>query len=323
MLVWTSKRLGLAILSITFLALPVSSQVRVELSKSTRPIPKECKLVQPAVLEPQIDIDALVKEAMCKGAGEMLSEYTYTMDVTSRLVDKKGKSKTRSNTYEVFLPTLKAGTQARGILVETAKNGVPVPPDKLAKERREAGEKLEKEETRIEREAPPVNPTPNRKPGMAPIGSYSRTSVGRDPVDLAFTISSFLKTCDFSFLRREIVAGRPNLIFTFVPRAGASFNEGEGYIAQLTGEIAIDVEDRIVTKLSAWPTGVEQTAPPAVFQDMTRLKDDTWLPRLRTVNAAIYPTLSDKVNWDWSATFSNYLRFVTEIKDVRINKSPD
>ena len=319
----TSKRLGFAILSIIFLALPVSSQVRVQLSKGTRPIPRECKLVQPAALEPQIDIVALVREATCKGAGEMLSEYTYTMEVTNRVVDKNGKSKTNSNTYEVFLPTLKEGTKARGILVETAKDGVPVPPDRLEKRRREAAEKLEKEEAKIEREAPPVESRPGSKQGMVPIGMYSRMSVGDSPVKMAFTIGGFLKTCDFSFLRREIIEGRPNVIFKFVPRAGASFNEGEGYIAQLTGEIAIDVADHIVTKLSAWPFGVEQTAAPAVFQEMTRLKGGTWLPRLTSVNAATYPTLFYKVNWDCSATFSNYIRFVTEINDVRVKESPE
>jgi len=58
---------------------------------------------------------------------------------------------------------------------------------------------------------------------------------------------------------------------------------------------------------------------PAVYQEMMRLKEGAWLPRVNTVNAGRYPALSDKVNWDWSSTFSNYVRFVTEIKGVRIN----
>jgi hypothetical protein len=199
-----------------------------------------------------------------------------------------------------------------------------VPPDKLEKERKAAGEKLEKEETRIDREAPPAIPTQGVVKGMTPIGMYSRSAVNRSGrVDLAFTISSFLKTCDLTFLRRETIEGRPSLIFKFSPRAGAAFGEGEGYISQLNGEVVIDVQDRIVTKLSGWPVGADRSAPPAVYQEMMRLKEGTWLPRVNTVNAAYYPTLSDKVNWDWSSTFSNYVRFVTEIKDVKVNESPN
>ena len=55
----------------------------------------------PASIEPQIDVAALQKESICKGAGEMLSEYTYTMDVASRVVDKKGKSKIETATYKL------------------------------------------------------------------------------------------------------------------------------------------------------------------------------------------------------------------------------
>jgi len=242
------------------------------------------------------------------------------MDVTSRLVEKNGKSKTKNSKYEVFLPTLKVGTRARGILIEIEKDGAPVPPDKLEKERQKAGEKLEKEETRIDREAPPANPPQGEVKGMSPIGMYSRSAVDRSGrVDLAFTIISFLKTCDLTFLRRETIEGRPSLIFKFAARPGVAFGEGEGYIGQLNGELAIDAQDHIVTKLSGWPAGDNRTAPPAVYQEMMRLQDGTWLPRVNTVNAARYPMLSDKVNWDWSSTFSNYVRFVTEIKDVKIN----
>ncbi len=309
-----------AIPAIVLVVVSMCAQTRVELSKTARTIPKDCVLVVPASIEPQIDLAGLVKEALCKGAGEMVADFTFTMEVTTTLLDKKGKSKISTSTYEVFVPTLKAGTSARGILVEIAKDGKPVPADKLEKERRQAGEKLEKEETRLDRVAPPANPSPGENQGMAPIGMYSRSAVTRSGrIDLAFTVSSFLKTCDLTFLRRETIEGRPSLIFKFAPRAGVSFNEGEGYIGQMDGELAIDIEDHIVTKLSAWPIGADRVAPPAVYQDMVRLKEGTWLPRVNTVNAAHYPTLSNKVNWDWSSTFSNYVRFVTEIKDVKIN----
>jgi len=319
------QRFAPATLSIFVLTFATFSQgVRVEMSKSTRRIPRECKSVQPASLEPQIDIAALVKEAICKGAGDMLVEYSYTMDSSYRTLDNKGNAKKTTTTYEVFLPTLKAGTRARGVLIETARDGVPVPPNKLANDRRKAGERLEKEEARIEQEAPAINQTQGRNVGMAPIGSYSRASVGENHVNMAFTILDFLRTCNLTFQRPETIAGRPALVFRFVPQPDAKFEEGEDYIAQLTGEIAIDTQDHIVTRLTGWPNGIDQaSAPPAVSQEMTRLIDGIWLPGVKRVNGADYPRLFDKVPRDWSVTFTNYVRFVTEVKDVKVNEPPN
>ncbi|HYW70229.1 MAG TPA: hypothetical protein VE961_04300, partial [Pyrinomonadaceae bacterium] len=200
---------------------------------------------------------------------------------------------------------------------------VPVSQSKLDDERRKAGERLEKEEARIDRTQVSTNQPKTEVKGMTPIGMYSRTSVTHsDHVQLAFTIGSLLTTCELTFLRRETIDGRPGLVFKFSPRAGASFREGEGYLAQLTGEMVIDAQDHIVSKLTGWLNGVDHTAAPAVYEDMTRLKDGTWLPHLTRVNAGTYPTLSEKVNWDWSSTFSNFVRFTTEVKDVKVDAPP-
>jgi hypothetical protein len=56
----------------------------------------------------------------------MMAEYSYVMISRGRAKDKKGYTTERSTTYEVFIPTLKSGTHARGILVVTARDGVPV-----------------------------------------------------------------------------------------------------------------------------------------------------------------------------------------------------
>jgi hypothetical protein len=97
--------------------------------------------VVPASIEDPIDIPALVKEAYCKGAGDMLTEYTYVMTSTGRSIDKKGKTKEETTTYEVFIPMLKNGTRGKGILVITSRNGVAVPAEELEKARQEAGKR--------------------------------------------------------------------------------------------------------------------------------------------------------------------------------------
>jgi hypothetical protein len=99
-------------------ALPIFAQnAQVTLGKHVNRIPKDCESVVPASIEGTIDIPALVKEAYCKGAGDMMAEYSYVMISRGRAKDKKGQTTERSITYEVFIPTLKSGTRARGIML--------------------------------------------------------------------------------------------------------------------------------------------------------------------------------------------------------------
>ena len=313
----------------------VAQNVRVEIGKSTRRIPKGCESVVSASIDGQVDVHALVNEAICKGAGDMLNEYSYTMKSDRRLKNEKGDAKESTTTYEVFIPTLKSGARARGILVATSHDGIPVPPDELEKERTKAGKRLEKEEARIEREAPSLPlPAEDTTKGMLPIGMYSRMAVHRSTLGsdhtAALAIQTFLQTCELTSLRRVANEGRENMVFAFVPRPGAQFRDEEKYIAQLAGEIWIDAQDHIVTRLVGWPATEQDKSrsiylpaaherSPAVYVEMMRLKEGIWLPRMARINAADYPKLFDGITSDSTSTYSNHLRFSTEIKDVKVN----
>src|SRR6185312_8306593 len=127
--------------------------------------------------------------------------------------------------------------------------------------------------------------------------------------------------------------GRETLIFNFTPRPGAQFVDNEKYIAKLAGEIWIDAQDRIVTRLVGRPTISASSArpaqpiptavptagetPPAVYMEMMRLPQGVWLPRTIRINGADYQKLFDGITSDSISTFSNYVRFSTEIKDVQ------
>jgi hypothetical protein len=146
-----SKAFFIGILS----ALAVAAQnARVEVSKHSTAIPRSCEGVVPSLLSDPIDIQSLVKEALCKGAGDMLGEYTYVTTSITRVRDKKGKTKEESTVYEVFFPTLKSGMRTRGVLVVTSRNGVPVAPHELEKERLKAADRIEKEEEKNARTPP-------------------------------------------------------------------------------------------------------------------------------------------------------------------------
>ncbi len=310
-----------------------AQNAQVTVGKHVGPVPRVCQSVVPASIEGTVDIAALVKEAYCKGAGDMISEYSYVMNSLGRSVDKNGQTKQGSTTYEVFIPTLKSGTRGKGVLMVTARGGVPVPAAELEKARTEAGERLEKAEEKNARETSPP-PTDSSVKGMLPLGMYTYTTNSRSSLfkkaSAALGIHTFLKTCELTLTRRGQHDGREILVFNFTPRADAQFKDSEKYIAQLTGEIWIDARDRIVTRLTGWPalsantnplnpslTPVER--PPAVYVEMMRLPEGIWLPRLIRINGADYQKLFDGIDTESISIFSNYIRFSTEIKDVKVN----
>lgn len=336
-------------------ASPVAAQnVHVNVGKHSTAIPKVCLSVVPASLEGTVDVPALVKEAICKGAGDMIIEYTYVMNLVQREKDRKGQTKETMTTYEVFIPTLKRGSRTRGILLVTSRNGVPVPPNELEKERLRAANRIEEEEEKIAREtpsAPEKNSNGARSSqvgsslgvagGMSPLGMYTRSGINRSTLFInrgsaVLHVPTFLTTCELTLLRREAKDGRPTLVFKFTPRPDAQFNASEKYIAQLTGEIWIDAQDRIVTRLVGWPavervtdkgSAVPATGaggggggerPIAVHFEMLRLSTGVWLPHVTRINGAGYPKLFGGITEDINGTYSNYIRFSTEVKDVKI-----
>jgi hypothetical protein len=309
----------------------------VTIVKRASSIPKSCKDVVPASIGDPIDVAALVKEAYCKGDGDMLADYTYVMTSVGRSIDKKGQTKQGSTTYEVFIPILKSGTRGDGVLMVTSRNGVPVRADKLEKAQLEAGKTLEKAEEKNEKEKPSAPETTPEVKGMLPLGMYIATTnhaaFGKS-ASATLGIQTFLKTCELTFARHEQHEGRETLIFTFTPRPGAQFTADEKYIARLTGEIWIDAQDHIVTRLVGRPTQSANNAspaqphttpaptadaPPAVYVEMMRLPEGVWLPRIVRINGADYKKLFDGITWESTWTYSNFRRFSTEIMDVKIN----
>jgi hypothetical protein len=321
------KSVNLILLAMSLASTVIGQNVRVEVSKRSSPIPRACVSLPPAVIEGTVDIPALVKEAICKGSGDMLSDYTYVMDSLKREKDKKGKSKEEQITQEVFFPTLKGGLRTRGVLVVTSRNQIAVAPDELERERMKAAERIEKEENKIAREtsAPPEANSPPVT-GMLPLGEYRRTGSTRESfgvrrAGVTLAITTFLKTCELTLVRRE-KTGRDTLIFSFTPRPDAQFTENDSYMAQLRGEIWIDVQDRIVTRLVGWPASAPPEQPPAVYVEMMRLdKHGIWFPHVTRINGADYPKLFDGITSDSTSTYSNYIRFSAEVNDAKVGTS--
>ncbi|MEP7272919.1 MAG: hypothetical protein ABI882_15565 [Acidobacteriota bacterium] len=312
----------------------LAQTVRVGVSKLASPIPKACEGVVPAQIEGPLDVIALTKEANCKGSGDMLIEYTYVMQYTSQSKDKKGKEESETRVFEVYIPTLKDGIGTRGVLIMTSRNGIPVPSEKMQKVRQEAGEQLEKAEERIAKQKTPEPvASPHPVAGMKPLGMYPRMTTSRGTLGfsrggMTLDVHTILLKSSLVYVGREMIDGRDNLVFTFVPDPGATYDRWEKYVALITGRVWIDAKDRIVTRLSGWPASAGSslselktplTVPPAIYMEMVLLPDGNWMPRESRIMASEYPTLFDRVAEDGIVKYSDYQRFKTEAKDLRID----
>jgi hypothetical protein len=311
---------------------PAAAQTaRVKFEKHAT-IPKTCESVTPATLEGQLDIPALLKEANCKGSGDMIGDYTYVLRLVKREQQSKGRVNEHSIVYEVFMPTLKSGARGQGVLLVTSRDGQLVPLAELEKERLRAGKQLEEAENKTAKS--PVSPpqaSADSTTGLRPLGAYVSTrnlqgkfGIGRGSAVL--NVHTFLTHCELTLLRREPREGRETLVLSFTARTDARFNDSEKYIAQLKGMIWIDATDHIVTRLVGWPLrslGERETAsekPPAIYVEMMRLPEGVWLPAALRINGADYPELFDHMTYDSTSTYSEYKRFLTEINDVQVGK---
>jgi hypothetical protein len=312
-----------------------AQDVHVQVGKRATAVPKICEQVVPASIEGQVDIPALLKEADCKGAGDMLGEYTYVMKIAKREKDSKGRIKEETTLYEVYFPTPKSGTRARGVLLVTSRNGVPVPQAELEKERLQAGERLEKEENKSARDAAPQpEPSSEHTNAMLPLGMYprmrnSRSAFGMRRGGVALNLHTLLKISQLTLTRRKQIEGRDALVFSFTTLGDAQLADDEKYIAQLRGTIWIDAKDRIVTRLMAWPSSMPNTSgtqasmssgdqPPAIYLEMTRLPEGVWLPKTTRINGADYQKFFDHILSDTTVSYSEYKRFLTETEGVEL-----
>lgn len=330
------KRLALLLLPAALPASPAFAQdIRIEVGKRASVLPEECRSVSPAAVGERVDVGALVREAICRGSGDSLSEYTYVVESAKRVKLKNGRSKVWTKVYEVYLPTLRSGSSAPGVLLLTHVQGVPLAPRELTRGRALAGARLARHENEIARQ-PAARPEGGADiaTGLPPLGVYPRLRAhpelpGR-PGGATLDVRTILKTCELTPLGRRQDDGREALVFSFAPRRDAQFDADQKYIARLGGTVWIDAQDRIVTRLVGWPVGPSAGAranqaptageePPAVYVEMLRTPEGVWLPRAVRLNGADYPALFDHVHYDSTITYGGHRRFKIEVDDVRMN----
>src|SRR5215203_6209465 len=174
-----------------------------------------------------LDIPALLRD-LSKNQEETdkrINVYTFTRKVSERELDDKGVLKKEKVTvYEVY-PFAGYGWVQKLV----SENGVPLTPEREAKELKRVAEELEK----AEREAPKRTEKRERERAQrrakqrakaAKSSAKEETEEDEDDVE----ISAFLRACEFFSPRRERFHDRDVIVFDFRPRAGFKpSNRGE------------------------------------------------------------------------------------------------
>jgi hypothetical protein len=263
------------------------------------------------ILAGEVDVSKWVAESLLKTRQmnvRMISDYTYKM---RRTVTKSG-GKTESMLFESYFPSrLNNKDTTNSVVIRLEENGVPLPEKKIEKQRREAGEKLEKMGNAPDRKTTSLEE--KREKGVSLDWTHN-VSVG---------LSSFLRNCQFQTPGREIMDGRETISLNFNRCDPTDLPANKSYLANLQGKVWFDALDKVPVRLEAWKKNLPQPAPGATSEllilfTQKRITEAVWFPSLiRTAgigNEAVFTNLK----FNWQIEFFDYKLSETEIKDVRI-----
>lgn len=276
-----------------------------------------------------LDIPALLRD-LSKNQEETdkrINDYTFTRKVTERELDDKGQLKKEKVTVFEVYPISGYGWVHKLV----SENGVPLTPEREAKEQKRVGEELEK----AEREAPKMKEKHDRQRAerrakrRAKAAKSSSKEEGDEEDDNDIEISTFLRACEFVSPRRERFRERDVIVFDFRPRAGFKpSSSGESLVSKLSGVIWVDPTERQVMRLEArlvesfnMGGGLLASVKPgsAFLFEQTRLEDGIWLPRYSQVNASARIMLFKGMSINETNEFSDFKRFSTKTGDDKLD----
>ena len=256
-----------------------------------------------------LDVAALLRE-VGRNQDEIekrVSEYAFTQTETDREITSKGELKKETVKVSEVYPLPNREPVEKLI----SENGVPLSPERAAKEDRRVQEEFLKAEREKEKDEKEV----------------ARRRAERDKKE-GTEISPFLKACEFVSPRREILAGRETIVFDFRPRPGFHpHNREESLIAKLIGVVWIDPIDKQVIRLEArlaegfkMAGGLLVSLKPgaALVIEQTRMDQGVWLPRFAQVNLSVKVLLFGGGDYNKTIQWSEYKHFSGDVKDYKI-----
>jgi hypothetical protein len=273
----------------------------------------EDRIFDPPGAAESLDVAGLLRE-VGKNQDEIenrVAEFAFKQTETDREINGKGELKKQTvKVYEVYpLPNREAVQKL------ISENGVPLSPERAAKEERRVNEeflKAEREKEQDEKKA-----------------ARRRADREKKSKEEGTEISPFLKACEFVSPRKEMLEGRETIVFDFRPRPGfRPKNREESLIAKLIGVIWIDPVDKQVIRLEArlaegfkMAGGLLVSLKPgaALVIEQTRMAQGVWLPRFAQVNLSVKVLLFAGGDYNKTIEWGDYKHFSGDVKDYKID----
>jgi hypothetical protein len=275
----------------------------------------EDRAFDPPGASEQLDVAALLRE-LEKNQDEIenrVSEYAFKQTETDREINSKGELKKQTlKVFEVYpLPN------RQPVQKLISENGVPLSPERAAKEDRRVQEEFLKAERERDKDEKRV------------ARRRAEREKQRNEDKEGTEISPFLRACEFVSPRREMLAGRETIVFDFRPKPGfRPRNREESLIAKLIGVVWIDPIDKQVIRLEArlaegfkMAGGLLVSLKPgaALVIEQTRMAQGVWLPRFAQVNLSVKVLLFGGGDYNKTIEWSDYKHFSGDVKDYKID----
>jgi hypothetical protein len=239
-----------------------------------------------------------------------VAEYAFKQTEVDREINSKGElKKETTKVYEVYpLPNREPVQKL------ISENGVPLSPERAAKEDKRVQEEFAKAEREKDKD--------EKKVAQRRAEREKKKGEGTE-------ISPFLKACEFVSPRREVFGGREAVVFDFRPRAGFKpKTREESLIAKLIGVVWIDPVDKQVIRLEArlaegfkMAGGLLVSLKPgaALVIEQTRMAQGVWLPKFAHINLSVKVLLFGGGDYNKTIEWSEYRHFAGDVKDYKID----
>lgn len=273
-----------------------------------------------------LDIPALIRASDRNGAAmhQRLLEFTYIQKRITREAGPKGRVIERVREFEAY--PVKTEGRHRHVLSLIKKDGVPISPEQIKENRQFAVAEMEK--------AAHEEIAPSPTPETAEAEKYITAGIGIGPGPTGegvwLGVSQFLRQCRFDAPRLAQFGDRETIALRLHSCQDIHADSRETYLAKLTGIVWIDVADKVVARLEAWPmtqasgterpkdTFTERPTNEILVYEQQRVQGGIWAPRRIRLNGIGKAAVFNGVDKDMIFEFTDYRHFSTEIKETEI-----
>ena len=274
---------------------------------------------------PKIDVDKLIHSAQLTGAttSKQIFDYSWKSKTHVREYKRARLTKDVEQDHEVY-PAPGLTYVAQRLVRE---NGLPLSAKRAAKEQKRLSEELERAELEQGIFVGIAAVSPNET-GCPAFGIWTVLN-GTGGTETSFGVSDFLCFEDYSLVRVEPRNGRESAVILFRPLEGMKLAKEKTPFAKLAGLMWIDVADKAVSHIEAWPvsaaTSIKKAAqlpagPASIVFDEMRLPNGMWVRRSRYIDTRSDPSAFNGLNLEWTQEFDGYQRYFSELKDYKVSE---